>query len=62
MFHIETVIPFITHEGSGFGGTDSRVVAACEGATALKGLAVRGKVAQNGAEAPVKQWLKGLGY
>ncbi len=58
----KTIIPFITHEGSGFGGTDRRVAAACEGATALKGLAVQGKVAQQGADATVKNWLKGLGY
>ncbi len=56
------IIPFITHEGSGFGGTDRRVAAACEGATALKGLAVQGKVAQQGADTTVKNWLKQLGY
>ncbi len=58
----KTIIPFITHEGSGFGGTDRQIAAACEGATALKGLAVQGKVAQNGADAIVKNWLKELGY
>lgn len=58
----KTIIPFITHEGSGFGGTDRRVAAACKGATALKGLAVQGKTAQNGADSTVLNWLKGLGY
>ncbi len=58
----KTIIPFITHEGSGFGGTDRNVAAACEGATALKGLAVQGKVAQQGADATVKSWLHELGY
>ncbi len=58
----KTIIPFITHEGSGFGGTDRRVADACKGATALKGLAVQGKKAQQGADNTVKEWLKGLGY
>ncbi len=58
----KTIIPFITHEGSGFGGTDKKVAQACEGATMLKGLSVQGKKAQQGADATVKQWLKGLGY
>ncbi|GAB6975119.1 flavodoxin [Prevotella falsenii] len=58
----KTIIPFITHEGSGFGGTDRQVAAACKGATMLKGLAVQGKAAQQGADATVKEWLKGLGY
>ncbi|MGI6232356.1 MAG: flavodoxin [Prevotella sp.] len=58
----KTIIPFITHEGSGFGGTDQSVAAACKGATMLNGLAVQGKVAQAGADNTVKRWLKGLGY
>jgi len=58
----KTIIPFITHEGSSFGGTDRRVAAACKGATMLKGLSVQGKVAQQGADATVKQWLKELGF
>ncbi len=58
----KTIIPFVTHEGSGLGGTDSPVATACKGATALKGLAVQGKVAQQGADATVKNWLQGLGY
>ncbi len=56
------IIPFVTHEGSGLSGTDRRVAAACKGATALKGLAVQGKVAQQGADATVKNWLRQLGY
>ncbi len=56
------IIPFVTHEGSGFSGTDRTVATACEGATALKGLAVQGKVAQQGADDKVKNWLKSLGY
>lgn len=61
----KTIIPFITHEGSGFGGTDKRVAAACKGATAKQGLALQGKVAQtdsNRTEREVKNWLNSLGF
>ena len=61
------VIPFITHEGSGMGGTDRNIAKACEGATTTvgKGLAVQGKVAQTNrisAQQSVKRWLNGLGF
>ena len=63
----KTVIPFITHEGSGMGGTDRKIAEACEGATVAvgKGLAVQGKVAQTNqpsALQSVKRWLNGLGF
>lgn len=63
----KTVIPFITHEGSGMGGTDKRIANACTGANVLtgKGLAVQGKVAQEQrvkAKSNVDNWLKGLGF
>ena len=63
----KTVIPFITHEGSGMGGTDRRIAAACKGAnTAVgKGLAVQGATAQNNqtsARSSVKRWLESLGF
>lgn len=62
----KTVIPFITHEGSGMGGTDSKIAEACKGAdTAVgKGLAVQGKTAQQNrvsAKNSVDRWLSGLG-
>lgn len=62
----KTVIPFITHEGSGMGGTDRKIAAACKGANTLtgKGLAVQGKVAQENqaaAQKSVERWLEGLG-
>lgn len=61
------VIPFITHEGSGMGGTDRKIAAACRGAeTAVgKGLAVQGKVAQtqrDSAQRSVNSWLNQLGF
>ena len=62
----KTVIPFITHEGSGMGGTDRKIAAACKGANTLtgKGLAVHGKIAQENqtsAQMSVERWLDGLG-
>lgn len=41
------VIPFCTHEGSGLSATESKLKAACKGATILNGLALRGATAQN---------------
>lgn len=65
-WHGKTVIPFITHEGSGMGGTDRKIARACEGAAVAtgKGLAIQGTVAQTEretAKSNVTQWLKGLG-
>ncbi len=60
----KTVIPFCTHEGSGLGSTASNLKSACKGATVLKGLAVRGAVAQkeqDKAKKSVDAWLKTLG-
>ncbi|MDE7449724.1 MAG: flavodoxin [Paramuribaculum sp.] len=61
----KTVIPFITHEGSGMGGTDRKIAAACKGADTLtgKGLAIQGKVAQENqqsAKKNVENWLNSL--
>lgn len=63
----KTVIPFITHEGSGMGGTDSKIAGAAVGSNTLvgKGLAIQGKVAQENrasAQKSVVNWLKGLGF
>ena len=62
----KTVIPFVTHEGSGMGGTDRRIATSCKGADVAvgKGLAVQGKTAQENqpaARKSVKRWLEGLG-
>lgn len=59
------VIPFITHEGSGMGGTDRKIAAACKGADVAvgKGLAVRGETAQNDrvtAKKAVRAWIEKL--
>ena len=63
----KTVIPFITHEGSGMGSTDRNIALACNGATVTvgRGLAVQGKTAQSNqamAQESVKHWLEGLGF
>ncbi|MDE7418977.1 MAG: flavodoxin [Muribaculaceae bacterium] len=62
----KTVIPFITHEGSGMGGTDRKIAASCKGANTLtgQGLAIQGKVAQENqpaAQKSVESWLEELG-
>ena len=61
----KTVIPFITHEGSGMGGTDRKIAETCKGANVAvgKGLAVRGATAQNDRETArktVNKWLEKL--
>ena len=63
----KTVVPFITHEGSGMGGTDSKIAKATTGSNTLigKGLAVQGKVAQENrasAKKSVDNWLKSLNF
>lgn len=63
----KTVIPFVTHEGSGMGGTDRKIAEACEGANVAvgKGLAIEGKVAQEqqtSAQRSVNNWLERLGF
>ena len=63
----KTVIPFITHEGSGMGGTDRKIASACKGAETMtgKGLAIQGKVAQENqasARKSVDSWLERLGF
>ena len=57
----KTVIPFCTHEGSGLGTTEARIEAACEGATVLDGLAVRGATAQNEREKARKSIVEWIG-
>ena len=62
----KTVIPFITHEGSGMAGTDRKIADACKGADTLtgKGLSIQGKVAQTDRESAgksVRKWLENIG-
>ena len=60
----KTVIPFVTHEGSGLSSIPSKIKAATK-AEMLDGLAVYGHVAQNDreqAKEEVANWLKKLGF
>ena len=61
-FNGKNIVPFCTHEGSGFCGTQGMDKT---GAKVLKGLAMYGHVAQNDkpqAEKQVGEWLKGIGF
>ena len=61
-FHGKTIVPFTTHEGSGFCGTQGLDKT---GAKILKGIGIYGHVAQNDrpqAEKQISEWLKGLGF
>lgn len=56
----KTVIPFCTHEGSGLSDTENKIKKACDGATVLNGLAIRGTTAQKSQEQArktTKGWL-----
>ncbi|MDR1126050.1 MAG: flavodoxin [Deltaproteobacteria bacterium] len=55
----KTVVPFITHEGSGLGKSMADLKALCPGATVLPGLAVRGGRAGS-AQNEVAEWLKSI--
>ncbi len=56
----KTVIPFVTHEGSGLGNTKQVLEQQYPNAQVLDGLAVRGTEAAE-AEQTVVDWLSGLG-
>lgn len=59
----KTVIPFCTHEGSGLSDTENKIKKACDGATVLNGLAIRGTTAQKSQEQArktTKGWLANL--
>ena len=61
-FNGKTIIPFCTHEGSGYCGEQGL---ANTGAKIIKGLAIYGHTAQNDrieADKKVTEWLKGLGF
>ena len=63
-WNAKTVVPFVTHEGSGLSSIPSKIKSAT-GAEVLEGLAVYGHVAQNEreeAEEKVDSWLKKSGF
>ena len=60
-FSGKKIIPFVTHAGSGLGDIPQRFSLICPDAEFLKGLAVRGSVAQNNSaevESKVEEWLE----
>lgn len=55
-----TVVPFCTHEGSGFGRSIEDLAKACPKARLVSGFSVRGKAAR-GSRSEVQAWLKRIG-
>lgn len=62
----KTVIPFCTHEGSGFGSSLEDIRARCGNARILEGLALRGggidRVARDSVREEINRWLDRLGF
>ncbi len=61
----KTLVPFVTHEGSGLSGMDKKLAAACPDANVAEGLAVKGTDAQKNDDklkTRVNEWLAKLGY
>lgn len=56
----KTVIPFMTHEGSGMGRSEADIRKLCPQSTVPDGLAVRGSAVRNSKEA-VGKWVRSLG-
>lgn len=55
----KTIVPFCTHEGSGFGHSIADVSRLCPRSTIMDGLAVRGSDVRK-AQNKVSAWLQGL--
>ena len=62
----KTVIPFCTHEGSGFGGSLDDIRTRCGDARILEGLALRGggveRVTSDSVRADLSRWLDRLDF
>lgn len=59
-FSGKTLVPFITHEGSGLGRAPADMARLCPRATLLEGLAVRGGSVKT-AHKDVESWLRKIG-
>ncbi len=66
-FSGKTIVPFMTHLGSGLGRSRSHIKTLCPGADVLNGLAIRGDVIDlakgykiDWTHGDVKSWLRGL--
>ncbi|ADL51219.1 flavodoxin [Clostridium cellulovorans] len=55
-FSGKTIIPFCTHEGSGFGHSEKDIAEACPNATILQGLAIHG-TSVNFSKKDIANWL-----
>lgn len=60
-FEGKTIIPFITHEGSAMGASETDIKKPCPKAKILKGLPIRGS-SVNDAQVDVEKWLKEIGF
>ncbi|MDK2791514.1 MAG: hypothetical protein PWQ25_377 [Deferribacteres bacterium] len=56
----KTLVPFITHEGSGMGRAEENIKKLCPGAKLLQGMAVQGHHVTK-ARKEVRQWLQKIG-
>ena len=56
-FNGKTIKPFVTHEGSGFGKSESDIKKICLGAKLAKGLSIQGSFVAD-SKAKVKHWVK----
>lgn len=56
-FSGKTIVPFCTHEGSGFGMSERYIRQSCPEASVLPGLAIIGHL-RDKADKPVKDWLE----
>lgn len=61
----KTVIPFCTHEGSGFANTEQTIKNLCTGAAVLPGLELRGSTAQfskGESDLTITKWLEQINF
>lgn len=60
-FDGKTIIPFVTHEGSGFGDSIEEIKRVANGATVLEGLGLLGSDTLRDTSDTVKDWLRKIG-
>lgn len=61
----KTIVPFVTHEGSGLSSIPAKIKTTTNPKAMLEGLAIYGHVAQNSqdeAKQDVETWLKKIGF
>lgn len=63
-FSGKTIVPFVTHGGSGLSGVNQRISLTCPNSKQLQGFAILGSTAQNNrskTDTEVGNWLKKIG-